>query len=395
VRLLYLTPRFPHPELKGEQLAAYHRLVTLAPRHEISLLSFYERQDELSQLDRMRELCASVDVVELPKWRGVTNVAVGAPFKRLPLQLLYYSSHTFARLVARTAQERRFDVAHAFMLRMLPYLAQVDAPRILDALDSMTLRMRRNVEVERSPRGWLFREELRRVTGYERSLGDSVDRVLVASERDRDSFAGASVVVVPNGVDAERFRPDAARRQPARIVFSGRMSYPPNVRAAVWFAQECFPRVQADVPEARFVVAGAAPAREVRRLRGLPGVEVTGFVDSMAEILNTASVAVAPMQSGAGIQNKILEAMACGRSVVTTTIGLGGIAARPGVDLVVADGVAEFAAAVAELLRDEDRAAELGRNARARVLERYTWERAADAVDRVYAELAADLPETM
>ena len=394
MRLLYLTPRFPHPQLKGEQLAAYHRLVGLAPRHEISLVSFYEQDEELHHLDRMRELCASVELVKLPRRRGVANVARRAPFERLPLQVLYYSSPAFGRLVARAGERGPFDVAHAFMLRMLPYLAQVDAPRILDALDSMTLRMRRNVEVERPPRKWLFREELRRVAGYERTVGAVVDRVLVASDRDRDSFAGAAVAVVPNGVDAERFRPDAARTRPGTIVFSGTMSYGPNVRAAVWFARECFPRVRADVPEARFVVAGAAPTREVRRLGELPGVEVTGFVPAMADTLNTGSVAIAPMQSGAGIQNKVLEAMACGRAVVTTTIGLGGIEARPDVELVVADGAEEFAGAVSRLLRDEGRAGELGLNARARVLERYTWGRAADAVDRIYLDLAQGLPAT-
>jgi len=393
VRLLYLTPRFPHPQLKGEQLAAFHRIVGLAPRHEISLLSFYEREDELEHLERLRELCASVELVRLPRREGVANVARRAPFRREPLQVLYYSSAAFAQLVAR-ANERRFDVTHAFMLRMLPYLARVDAPRVLDALDSMTLRMRRNVQVERPPRSWLFREELRRVVEYERTVGASVERVLVASDRDRDSFAGASVVVIPNGVDAERFRPDPVRRRPGTIVFSGTMSYPPNVRAAVWFARECLPRVRADAPEARFVVAGAAPSREVRRLAVLPGVEVTGFVPSMADTLNTASVAIAPMQSGAGIQNKVLEAMACGRAVVTTTIGLGGIEARPDAEVIVADGADEFAGAVTRLLRDDGRAAELGQAARACVLERYTWDRAADAVDRIYAELAGSPRET-
>jgi glycosyltransferase involved in cell wall biosynthesis len=114
----------------------------------------------------------------------------------------------------------------------------------------------------------------------------------------------------------------------------------------------------------------------------------------MAHTLNSASVVVAPMHSGAGIQNKVLEAMACGRAVVTTTIGLGGIEARPGVEVVVADGAEEFAGAVSRLLRDDGRAAELGRAARARVLERYTWDRAGDAVDRIYAELAGSPRET-
>src|SRR5438270_7132421 len=165
------------------------------------------------------------------------------------------------------------------------------------------------------------------------------------------------------------------------------MSYPPNVRAARWFADECFPRVREVVPDASFVVAGTSPAREISRLAERDGITVTGFVESMAAALNEGSVAVAPMLSGAGIQNKILEAMACGLPVVTTSIGLGGLDAVPGKELVVADGAEAFSDQVAALLRDRGLAEELGGNARRRVLERYTWERAGEDVEQVYADV--------
>jgi glycosyltransferase involved in cell wall biosynthesis len=118
-----------------------------------------------------------------------------------------------------------------------------------------------------------------------------------------------------------------------------------------------------------------------------PGIVVTGFVQSMPETLNRATVAVAPMRSGAGIQNKILEAMGCGLPLVTTTVGLGGIHAARGRDLLVADGAREFADAVVSVLRSPERARELGESARARVMEDYTWEGAAAAVERVYDRL--------
>jgi glycosyltransferase involved in cell wall biosynthesis len=169
------------------------------------------------------------------------------------------------------------------------------------------------------------------------------------------------------------------------------MSYPPNVRAARWFADECFPLVQQAVPDAMFVIAGAAPARELRELVERPAIVVTGFVQSMPETLNRAAVAVAPMRSGAGIQNKILEAMACGLPLVTTTLGLGGISAARGRDLLVADSAREFADAVVLVLRDPERAHKLGENARARVLAEYSWEHTADAIERVYVRLGRRL----
>jgi polysaccharide biosynthesis protein PslH len=391
VRLLYLTPRFPHPALKGDQLAAFHRLVQLGRWHEISLVSFYEDEAELAHAGELSGVCESIETVRLPRWRGVANVALRAGFSSEPLQILYYRSAAFARIVDELARRRKFDIVHGFMLRMAPYLQQVEAPRVLDALDSMELRMRRNVEVERPPRRWLFREELRRVASAELAVASLVDAVLVASEHDKESFATDKVEVVPNGVDASAFAPDLAARRPGAIVFSGTMSYPPNVRAASWFADECFPLVRNAVPDASFVIAGAAPARELRELARRPGILVTGFVQSMPETLNQATLAVAPMQSGAGIQNKILEAMACGLPLVTTTIGLGGIAAITGRDLLVADSPTEFADAVVSVLREPERARELGENARARVLADYTWERAAAAVERVYDRLGGGL----
>src|SRR5207247_2338126 len=179
---------------------------------------------------------------------------------------------------------------------------------------------RRNAEIERPPRRWLYREELHRVASAERVRARSVAAVLVASEHDRASFGTENVEVVPNGVDADAFAPELTARLSGAIVFSGTMSYPPNIRGARWFADECFPLVQQAVPGAMFVIAGAAPARELRELVKRPGIVVTGFVRSMPDTLNRANVAVAPMQSGAGIQNKILEAMACGLPLVTTTV---------------------------------------------------------------------------
>jgi sugar transferase (PEP-CTERM/EpsH1 system associated) len=386
VQLLYLTPRFPHPAAKGDQLAAFHRLVQIGQRHEISLVSFYEEESELAHADQLRGICESVETVPLPPWRGVASVALHAPFSSEPLQILYYRSAAFAGVVGTLAKRRKFDIVHGFMLRMAPYMQQVEAPRVLDALDSMELRMRRNVEIERPPRRWLYREELRRVAGSERAVARSVDAVLVASEHDKAFFGTENVEVVPNGVDGDAFAPDVATRRPGAIVFSGTMSYPPNVRAARWFADECFPLVLEAVPSATFVIAGAAPARELREMER-PGIVVTGYVRSMPQTLNSATVAVAPMRSGAGIQNKILEAMACGLPLVTTTIGLGGIAAVPGRDLLVADSAREFADAVVSVLRNPERAGELGENARKRVLEDYSWERAAAAVERVYVRL--------
>ena len=384
MRVLFLTPRFPWPPLKGDQLIFFHRLRHLGARHEITLISFVESDDELEGRRHLEPYCERIDTVTLPRVRSVANVGLHAPFSRLPLQVLYYRSRAFARLVEEATARSRFDVVHAFFHRVAPYALATPAPKVLDLMDSMQLRMERNAALERPPKRWLFQEELRRVRRYEPELVNRFDHVIVVAERDREPLPPGPISVVPNGVDADAFAPRPELRRRASLVFSGNMSYEPNVHAVTWFVERCWARVRAAVPHASFTIAGSRPARAVRELEREPGVHVTGFVDSMPDALNAASLAVAPLRSGTGIQNKILEAMACGLPVVTTPLGLGDIAARDGFDVAVADAEDEFAAAVIRLLRDADAAAEMGARAREFVVRRHSWEHAADEVDAIY-----------
>ena len=208
--------------------------------------------------------------------------------------------------------------------------------------------------------------------------------VIVVSEQDRSFLRSDRVTVVENGVDTEAFTPGSKARTEPTIVFTGNMGYGPNVDAAVWFATSCFPRIRGVLRDVRFMVAGDRPSSRVRALGLRHGVTVTGRVPSIADVLRDADVAVVPLLSGSGIQNKVLEAMACGVPVVTTRIGLGGLRALPNVHLLVEDDANAFADAVVALLESPARSDELGRAGRAFVVAEHSWQRAADQVDAIY-----------
>jgi glycosyltransferase involved in cell wall biosynthesis len=182
-------------------------------------------------------------------------------------------------------------------------------------------------------------------------------------------------------VDIEAFSRDAAQPETAQqVIFTGTMDYYPNTQAALYFAQHCWPRIRAQVPDATWQIIGRDPPPEVQRLAKLPGVTVTGWVPDMRQHLAGAAVAIAPLQIGGGTRLKILEALAMQRAVVSTSLGCEGLELEPGKHVLVADQPEAFAEAVIELLRRPELRQELGRNGRTLVEMAYSWERCGAAL---------------
>lgn len=308
-------------------------------------------------------------------------------FSALPLQTALYETGEMRRAIRQTLSGGSFDVAHVQLARMGPYLDDVCAlPRVLDFVDALSLNMRRRCESDRGLWRWVACLEARRLGPYEQRLCRAVDRALVGSALDREAMgAPPGLAVVTSGVDLVEFAYQRAGRSADTVVFSGHMSYFPNVQAAVWFGRSVLPRVRAAVPGVRFHVVGAHPARAIRRLpRDHARIEVSGFVDSLSSHLRRAAVAVAPMRAGSGQPLKILEAMASGTPVVATALAARGLEARPGEHLLVADDPPAFAEGVVRLLRDRDLAEALAANARRLVEARYTWEHSVAQLEAIY-----------
>ena len=232
---------------------------------------------------------------------------------------------------------------------------------------------------------WLFHFEAQRMARYERELVFSFDQQVVSSPLDKEAIGTyENLYVIPNGVDIEDFPYNENGRESNIIVFSGRMGDFPNAEAAVYFATRVFPLIRKQVPQARFLIVGADPSHRVLGLARLPGVEVTGYVPRIRDYLTRATVAVAPMQAGSGIQNKVLEAMASGSPVVATPYALGGIDAVDGEHLLVAEDAEGLAEQVVRLLKDPALRRRLAHNARRLVEEKYTWERSVAMLEEVH-----------
>jgi polysaccharide biosynthesis protein PslH len=288
------------------------------------------------------------------------------------------------------------DVVHVSSGR-LAALGQAlsDRPTVLVALDAWHLNVDARALAAAGLRRRLLRSESDRVRRFIAAEYGRFDRLVVVSDPDRDALRevdpSLDVAVVPNGVDVDFYAPDPdAARNPNRIVFTGLMSYAPNVLAAEYLARRIFPRVRATYPDARLVLVGRAPAPRVRALAELDGVAVTGEVPDIRPWLTGSSVYACPMISGTGIKNKLLEAMACGMPCVATPLSLQGFRATSERELLVGRTEEELAAALVRVLGDEGLADSLGRRARAYVCAEHDWEAVARAYEHVYRAARSD-----
>jgi glycosyltransferase involved in cell wall biosynthesis len=241
---------------------------------------------------------------------------------------------------------------------------------------------------------WYRAADLRKAEQLERRALQDYDQVIVCSDEDAAAFGGAAPLdrsklrVVPNGVDLSAFSVTALPAEP-RILFPATLGYAPNVDGALWFCGEIWPRIKAAVPAATLELVGRGPVPEVLALADTDGVAVHPDVPSMTPYYEAARAVVVPLRSGTGTRLKALEAMACGRPVVGTTIGLEGIGVRDREQLLVADRPGAFADAVIELLSDAELASGLAQAGRVHVERRFGW----DSIGQDFVALMTDVLE--
>ncbi len=387
MRLLVLTPRFPHPPDKGDKLRAYHQISGLARRHEVVLCAFSDRPVSPASRGELERLCRRVVVLRFAAWRGWLRAATGLVGDR-PLQVAYFQDARLARAVRGLIEEEAPDHILCQLVRVAEYACELPIPSTLDLMDAFSWGMAQRCEHRPGWLGPLLRLESQRLRRYERRMVERFDRCTIISAADREHIDlrdGGRIAVVANGVDLEAFSP-RPRAADVDLLFVGNMSYPPNADAAEILVREVLPRVRQQRPDCRALIAGTSPTAAVRRLAG-DGVEVTGWVDDIAASYARARVFVNPMRFGTGLQNKLLQAMAMALPSVSTAMGDRALGAAPEALRVAADADG-IAAACVELLSNPAAAAELGQRGRNFVCERFGWPRAVAELERVL--LSAD-----
>jgi glycosyltransferase involved in cell wall biosynthesis len=392
MRVLFVTPYVPSPV----RVRPYQWIRTLSRLGQhVCLVALQPPEDNWLEQIPVRDCCESVHLFPLTRTRTLFNAVCALP-KQLPLQAAYSLHPAAERFIA--AEAARCDVVHVEHLRGALLARRVrGVPHVIDAVDSISALFEETSSMAPSWRHRVMaRADLRRTRGFEAALSTTFDRTIVSSRRDASAFqrlggpGGDRIVALPNGVDLEYFRPDERPRDPATILFTGKISYHANEAAALRLVQQIMPRVWQRRPETRVVIAGKDPSPAIQLLTRDRRVTVTGYADDLRPFFWSATLVVAPLVYGTGIQNKVLEAMACGVPVVASPKACEGIGAVNGRDLLVGRDDTELADLAVTLIDRPEVGRRLSVEGRRYVAAHHDWSEMGRRLIGVYEDVCAD-----
>ena len=401
MKILFLSLRCPYPPHRGDRIRSYNFIKQLSKHHALTVVYFAEDERDIESVKYLQPFCERVEWVRFQRSFAFMNTGIHC-LSRRPLQLHYWYAPQMQRKINQLLGEEDFELIHAQLFRMGQYVTEVQGPaKVLDLCDSLALNLSRRAELESNPwlakikldctpKRFLVKLEEKRVRRYEVNIMKAFDCGTVVARFDQDYLLqqdnSLNLSIVPMGVDLEYFQPNPTTQLAPVMLFTGTMNYFPNSDAAIYFCNEIFPCIRESHPDAQFYIVGNHPSDQVKRLETQEGVVVTGYVPDVRPYFEKASVFVAPLRAGSGIQTKNLEAMAMGVPVVTTSVGAMGLEADIGTELLVADTPADFAKHVVNLLNNTHLRETLVQTGRTRVETSYSWEAIGERLKHVYAQ---------
>jgi glycosyltransferase involved in cell wall biosynthesis len=400
MKILFLTLIVPYPPDAGPRIKTWHVLRYLSEKgYSITLLTFVRKEEE-KYLPYLHQICERVIAIPIQrsKIRDVLALSKsllgGSPF------LIERDSRpAMTKTAKELLQKELFDVIHIDQVNMAQFILDnnghhTSSKTIFDAHNATWLileRMRTTAPALMKP---IIALEAKKLRNYENQLVQKVDHVLTVTENDRqllienpdDENLKSKFHVIPIAVNTLELRPVERKEGSNQILTIGSLNYPPNADGIRWFLRDIFPEIKRQKPEAALTIIGKNPPKDFFTLASPFGdaIQITGYVEDLTPYLEKSALMVVPVLAGGGMRVRILEAFSRGIPVVTTSIGLEGIAAENGRDVIVEDDPIEFANAVVALLDNPAEQRRLAYNARDLVTTLYDWKAVLQELDKVY-----------
>jgi glycosyltransferase involved in cell wall biosynthesis len=372
MKLLFVSPFLPYPPVAGGHRQVWTWLTRLSRKHEIAFAGFYERDSEAANGAEVSRHCAQTRL----RLRKPTPHAYSS-FAQVPRFAAEFYSDDLAADVADLAASFRPDVVQFLHTNVAQYRRFTNgAAAVVTALDLAFVAHRRRIATAAGIERLQARAEWLRMLHHETAAFARADHVIAVSDHDAGIVRAVArhdrITAVPPGVDRGQLAPRARAPEPGRLLYVGHMEHYPNLDGLLYLYREVWPHLRHASPHVKLIVAGGGTREELARaapetlarIDRDPSIEIAGFVPDLAAEMDRAVALAAPLRLGSGVRNKVIEAMAAGLPVVTTTLGAEGLAVEPGRHLLLADGPEAFAGELVRVLRNSRLQSDLSRAAR-------------------------------
>ncbi|MCD7973904.1 MAG: glycosyltransferase family 4 protein [Candidatus Azobacteroides sp.] len=379
-RILIINSRPPYPLYTGGEMRTYQMIKLLSSIYENIDIAYLAHNETSETKKGIAPYCKGIYSFPAPGRISILiRTLLGLLTGKLPLQVHYFYSSSMQKWIDKNIN--KYDLVFCNNIRTAEYIRNnKNTIKVIDFVDAISMNYERAKKKTKGLWKLLYSIDHKRCLAYELDLLNKFDKTIIISPIDASYILKhckddkKEIAVISNMIAVPSFiKTDYEEKEPS-LVFVGSMFYESNINAVVFFVEQIFDKVRNKYPDIKFYIVGSKPDAKVRKLAEVPGVIVTGFVDSVDEYFVNPSIFVAPMLSGAGVQNKILQAMAAGCPVITTTIGAEGILDITEEELIVRDDPDEMAHAIIDLLEDNKRRKSQAEKARKYILENLSEE---------------------
>ncbi len=389
MKILMLTPYLPYPLLSGGQIRSYNLLKNLAKKHEITLVALIKHDTEKKYIKNIAEFCHKVIVSKRPEKPWTLTNIIRTGFGKYPFLVVRNFSPEAKKAVIEELEQETFDLIHAETFYVMPHIPPTKAPVLLVEQTIEYLVYQHFVEtITFPPLQWLFSIDVNKIRFWEEHFWKQAQRVIAMSEPDKKvmqrNVAHLEVSIVPNGVDSDffTFRKKTIHENP-RILFVGNFKWLQNREAASELVTRIWPIINKRLPRAKLWIVGRFPTQDILSLKSKQ-VEISDTVDDIREAYRSSDVLLAPIYGPGGTRFKILEAMASGLPVVTTSQGIEGLGVTDGKEALVRNDPEQLAQATINLLTNKNLYQQLARRADELVRKTYNWVAIAKSLDSIY-----------
>ena len=393
MKILFLSPTVPFPLTDGGRIRVFNLLKQIATRSDVTLLALETQPADADGVAELQQLGIQVHLV--PNAPTLPRVSFGtlvtAFLKQQPITIVRYALPAYRQKFRELVATEGFDLVHYEMFHTAQFRMDTDLPGVLSQQNVDSEIWRRLCSETTNPfykfAYWTQQLAFQR---YERVISPKFDAVTCTSDIDAAVFqrhcSEDTIEIIPNGVDITHYQPDFTSEAPAHLIYIGSMDWYPNEDAVAFFADEALPQIQEKVPDVQFSIVGGNPSARVKRLAEREGIVVTGRVPEIKPYFAEATVFVVPLRIGSGTRLKILEALAMGKAIVSTSVGAEGLDLKDGEEIFIADEPIAFADTVIRLLTDPTLRRRIGKNGRARVEQDYDWRSIGEKLHNLYTK---------